>query len=68
LVGPGGVDFEAAIKRLETIVVALEEGGGQPIEALLALYEEGLGLSKGCETYLQQAETRLERLTRGGGE
>jgi exodeoxyribonuclease VII small subunit len=53
--------FEEALKRLETIVDALE-GGDVPLEESLRLYEEGIALSKTCADKLSHAEVVLQRL------
>jgi exodeoxyribonuclease VII small subunit len=56
-----GPTFEEALKRLETIVDALESGD-VPLEESLRLYEEGIALSKTCADKLSQAEVVLQRL------
>lgn len=55
--------FESAIKRLETIVTALE-GGDVPLDQAITLYEEGLELSKVCSERLKETELRLKKLSR----
>ena len=55
--------FESALKRLETIVNALE-GGEVPLDEALALYEEGLELSKVCSERLKETELRLQKLSK----
>ena len=50
-------NFEAALKRLEEIVKKLE-GGELPLE----LFEEGIQLSRFCNTSLNAAERRVEIL------
>lgn len=57
------LDVEASIKRLETIVESLERGG-VPLDQAMAMYEEGITLSKRCLEALQQAEVKLKRLSR----
>jgi exodeoxyribonuclease VII small subunit len=56
--------FEAALGRLEEIVSTLE-GGEMPLEEALAVFEEGVRLSRFCHGKLQQAERRVEILLRG---
>jgi exodeoxyribonuclease VII small subunit len=51
--------FEAALKRLEEIVQRLERGE-LPLEESLALYEEGIRLSRVCHARLDEAEGRIE--------
>ena len=59
-------NFERDLKRLEEIVRALE-AGDMPLERSLALYEEGLALSKRCGKTLDQAEARIEALMERDG-
>ena len=53
--------FEESLHRLEAIVEQLE-GGDVPLEEALALYEEGIALSKSCGEKLNRAELTLKRL------
>ncbi len=55
--------FEKALERLEEIVEALE-GGNMPLDEALKKYEEGVKLSRLCVKKLEQAETKVELLTR----
>jgi len=57
------IKFEDAMKRLEGIVAKLEEGE-LPLEETLDLYEEGTKLSKICMKKLQEAEKRIEILSK----
>ena len=54
-------NFEAALKRLEEIVKKLE-GGELPLDTALELFEEGIQLSRFCNTTLEAAERRVEIL------
>ena len=54
-------NFEAALKRLEEIVRKLE-GGELPLDTALELFEEGIQLSRFCNTTLEAAERRVEIL------
>ena len=58
---PDVPDFESALKRLEEIVKKLESGD-QPLDTALELFEEGIKLSRFCQSKLQQAERRVEIL------
>ena len=61
---PGKADnvpFEAALKRLESIVEAMESED-LPLETLLAKYEEGTQLSQVCRAKLAEAELKIEQL------
>ncbi|MBD1210036.1 MAG: exodeoxyribonuclease VII small subunit [Ignavibacteria bacterium] len=53
--------FEERLERLEEIVVLLDRGDA-PLEELLALYEEGIVLSKECSDFLRQAEQKVTTL------
>ena len=53
--------FEEALKKLEGIVEAME-GSELPLEALLARFEEGIGLVKLCQTKLEEAELKIQKL------
>jgi exodeoxyribonuclease VII small subunit len=55
--------FEAALQRLEQIVDQLE-AGNLTLEESLEVFEEGVGLARRCGKYLDEAEKRIELLTR----
>jgi exodeoxyribonuclease VII small subunit len=55
--------FEAALQKLETIVQRLEKGE-LTLEESLALYEEGIRLSRLCHAKLEEAEGRIEQLVK----
>jgi len=57
--------FEQALARLEEIVALLEKGDA-PLDQSLALYEEGAGLVRRCNTALEQAERRVTILMKDG--
>ena len=56
--------FEEAMERLEAIVAELE-GGGYPLDRLISLFEEGMGLAKLCQSQLDATERRLTELVKG---
>jgi len=56
-------DFESSLKRLEEIVRKLE-GGDQPLDSALELFEEGIKLSRFCHSKLEQAERRVAILVK----
>jgi exodeoxyribonuclease VII small subunit len=58
---PGNVPFEDALKKLETIVEAMESED-LPLETLLARYEEGTRLVKICQEKLAEAELKIQQL------
>lgn len=53
--------FEASIQRLSEIVTALEKGD-LPLEESLALFEEGVKLSRASQERLDAAQKRVEEL------
>jgi exodeoxyribonuclease VII small subunit len=53
--------FEQALQQLEQIVQKLEKGE-LPLEESLALYEDGIRLSRLCHGKLEEAEGRIETL------
>ncbi len=56
-------DFESALKSLEEIVSQLE-GGDLTLDRALQLFEEGVKLSRFCHEKLEEAERKVEILTR----
>ena len=57
------IKFEDALQRLERIVDQLE-AGNLALEESLKVFEEGVGLARRCARYLDEAEKRIELLTR----
>jgi exodeoxyribonuclease VII small subunit len=55
--------FEDCLARLEQIVGALETGN-LTLDESLKVFEEGVGLMRHCARYLDEAERRIEVLTR----
>jgi len=55
--------FEDALARLEQIVHMLE-AGNLPLEESLKAFEEGIALARHCAKYLEEAERRIELLTK----
>jgi len=55
------MDFEKNIKRLEEIVHKLEDGE-LALEESLKLFEEGIKLSRECNTKLSDAEKKVKLL------
>jgi len=53
--------FEEALKKLESIVEAME-ADDLPLETLLAKYEEGSKLAKICREKLSEAELKIQQL------
>lgn len=57
--------FEEALKKLESIVEAMESGD-LPLEILLARFEEGTRLAKVCQIKLADAELKIQKLEKNG--
>ncbi|WP_058189558.1 exodeoxyribonuclease VII small subunit [Terracidiphilus gabretensis] len=55
--------FEESLKKLETIVEQLEKGD-LPLEDSLKLFEQGVDLSATCKKELDEAESKVQTLTR----
>ena len=58
--------FEKNLERLDGIVRELEDAD-LPLERALQLYEEGMKLSEVCHKQLEEAEGKVEILTRKAG-
>lgn len=60
----GGVKdlpFEEALKKLESVVEAMESGE-LPLDTLMARFEEGTRLVKACQIKLEEAELKISKL------
>lgn len=57
------IKFEEALKRLEDIVTQLEKNDVS-LEKSIALFEEGIRLSKFCSEKLNEAEQRITKLVK----
>ena len=56
--------FEKAMTRLENIVDELERGD-LDIDKSLEIFEEGIKMSRLCSKKLNEAEAKIEKLTKG---
>ncbi|GEN32815.1 MULTISPECIES: exodeoxyribonuclease VII small subunit [Aneurinibacillus] len=61
------VPFEEAMKQLEEVVQQLE-AGDVPLEKAIALFQEGMELSKLCSRKLNDVEQKIEMLLDQEGE
>lgn len=59
-------NFEQSMKRLGEIVEHLEAGEAS-LDDSLKLYEEGVRISKACMKRLEEAQQKIEMLTRNSG-
>ncbi|MHC4476220.1 MAG: exodeoxyribonuclease VII small subunit [Planctomycetota bacterium] len=59
----GKLSFEEAIKELTGIVTEVEQGQ-IPLADSLQQYERGMALIKHCRTILQEAEKRIEKISK----
>ena len=59
----GELKFEKAVQRLEKIVDDLEKGE-LDIDKSLEMFEEGIKMSRICSKKLNEAEAKIEKLTR----
>lgn len=55
------ISFEEAMSQLEQIVDRLEEGD-VPLEEAIAIYKEGMELSKLCHDKLKSVEEQLTQI------
>jgi len=58
-----GERFEVSLERLEKVVTKLE-GGGLSLEDSLKSFEEGTRLAKACQERLNEAEKKIELLSK----
>lgn len=58
------LSFEDALRALEDIVRKLESGE-VPLDATMDLYERGEKLRKHCQTRLDAAQLRIEKIVAG---
>ncbi len=56
-------DFETALKTLEEIVAQLEQGD-LALDRALELFEDGVRISRFCHSKLEEAERKVEILTK----
>lgn len=59
--------FEQYMERLDEIVRTMESGEGN-LDETLALYEEGVKISKICNKMLDEAQQKVTILSKSGGE
>jgi exodeoxyribonuclease VII small subunit len=60
------INLEKSLGDLETLVEELESGD-LPLETAMKKFEEGIKLTRGCQTALKEAEQRVEILLKSTG-
>lgn len=61
------INFEDAMKQLESIANELEKGN-LTLDESVKKFEEGMNLSKKCNDFLNLAEKKITMLINDGGE
>jgi exodeoxyribonuclease VII small subunit len=59
-------DFEKSLEELEALVERLERGD-LPLAEALALFEQGVAMTRSCHTALSEAQQKVEILLQEGG-
>jgi exodeoxyribonuclease VII small subunit len=60
------IDLEKALSDLEELVEELESGD-LPLEKAMKKFEDGIKLTRSCQTALKDAEQKVEVLLKGAG-
>lgn len=60
-------DFEQSLSELESLISQMEQGD-LSLEASLTAFEEGIRLTRECQQMLDDAEQKVDMLTRKEGE
>ena len=60
------VNLEKSLADLETLIEELESGD-LPLEKAMKKFEEGIKLTRGCQTALKEAEQKVEILLKSAG-
>lgn len=59
-------DLEKSLAELEDLVEELESGD-LPLETAMKKFEEGIKLTRGCQTALKEAEQKVQILLKSAG-
>ncbi len=59
-------DLEKSLQNLEDLVEELESGD-LPLEQAMKKFEEGIKLTRGCQTALKDAEQKVQLLLKSAG-
>lgn len=60
------INLEKALADLEALVEELESGD-LPLDKAMKKFEEGIKLTRGCQTALKEAEQKVEVLLKSAG-
>ena len=60
------INLEKSLADLENLVEDLESGD-LPLETAMKKFEEGIKLTRGCQTALKEAEQKVEILLKSAG-
>jgi len=60
------IDLEKSLSQLEALVEELESGD-LPLEKAMQKFEQGIKLTRNCQTALKDAEQRVEILLKSAG-
>jgi exodeoxyribonuclease VII small subunit len=60
------INLEKSLADLESLVEELESGD-LPLETAMKKFEEGIKLTRGCQTALKEAEQKVEILLKSAG-
>ncbi len=60
------LDLEKSLAKLEDLVEELESGD-LPLETAMKKFEEGIKLTRGCQTALKEAEQKVQILLKSAG-
>ena len=60
------INLEKSLADLETLVEELESGD-LPLDKAMKKFEEGIKLTRGCQTALKEAEQKVEILLKSTG-
>jgi len=60
------VDFEKSLAELESLIEKME-AGDTSLEQSLQLFEQGISLTKNCQSALEQAEQKVQQLIEKNG-
>jgi exodeoxyribonuclease VII small subunit len=60
------LNLEKSLEQLESMIEELESGD-LPLEAAMKKFEEGIKLTRSCQTALKDAEQRVEILLKDSG-